>query len=162
MVRALALVLLLATSASAQGLAVRTRVNDWLRDVALPRIQSRQTTYAANHDGRFWQGLWTHGDGSTPSYAQDTDTTTVPADRLDDAPALGVGETPRSWRQQDSGASGLSWPCRIRIDVYDGPSGTGYVVTASIIYQGNIYAISRGFGPEDRDTPWHQVVEDTP
>jgi hypothetical protein len=108
-------------------------------------IQSREDTYAAAHNGRYWQGIRTHSitpaDGNT---ALPDIGTTCPTDQL-----------------------GVPWPVAIRntaiemalqIDVYDGPLGVGYQATVYVTVLGNTYFRTQQVGPETwRQRGWAQV-----
>jgi hypothetical protein len=53
----------------------------------------------------------------------------------------------------DFGLTDISVRGQYRIDVYDGPKGKGYVLSASIAYGTDVYTMSRNVGPETwRDT----------
>lgn len=87
--------------------------------------------------------------------------TTVPVDgvaalpdKLDVAPTDGVtGDL--FWQATDLQA----FPANIRVDVYDGPSGLGYVIVLEAKFNGELWQRSINFGPERyRDTDWLRVV----
>lgn len=113
-------------------------------------IQERQVVYAANHGGRYFQGLITH--------------TVTPADGVDVAPdCLLVTPTDQPERWIDFGLELPAIPFSIQLDVYDGPLGKGYVVTVQVKYQGVLYERAAQYGPEThRAFSWREVtgVED--
>lgn len=108
-------------------------------------ITSRQTTYAAAHNGRYWQGLITH--------------IIHPSDGSEILPTVGTAtptDQPTVWP-----ASLLSTaiPMSLQIDVYDGSSGLGYTVTLRVQVLGKLYQRVANVGPETyRAQPWSEVV----
>lgn len=109
-------------------------------------FQNKQTTYAANHGGRFWQGLRTHtvnpsdGDTALPNIG-----TTCPTDQQGDPWPVAIRNTPLEMSLQS--------------DVYDGPLGTGYVATVYITLAGNTWTRAAQVGPETwRAYGWRQLT----
>ena len=125
---------------------IRQAVDDRLATI-WPAIQSRQATYAAAHNGRYWQGLRT--------------ASVIPADGATATPTIGT--------RCPSDQPGQPWPLAIRqtamemavqIDVYDGPRGTGYVATLYVRINGNTWERAAQVGPESyRAHPWRQREE---
>lgn len=129
-----------AGEAGAAGKAtdVRETVNGILADL-WPRIQAKQAAYYANH-GHYWQGLWTHN-------VAPADGVTVAPNNLDASPT----DQPISWRKfkADYRLTMLAkLPMAIRMDVYDGPRGKGYVATCRVGYNGKVYERAAQVGPE--------------
>ena len=53
-----------------------------------------------------------------------------------------------------------TWPCALRVDVYDGPVGQGYTLSASFEHDGEQWAKSISVGAEDwRSNDWQLVTE---
>lgn len=109
-------------------------------------IQSREDTYAAAHNGRYWQGLKTHS--------------VNPADGATALPNIGL--------VCPTDQLGQPWPLAIRntaiemaivIDVYDGPFGVGYQATVYVTVLGNTYFRTAQVGPETwRQAGWAQLA----
>jgi hypothetical protein len=110
-----------------------------------PAIQTRQATYAANHNGRYWQGLRTHSvnpaEGNTvlPNIG-----TTCPTDQPGEPWPLSIRQTPIEMAAV--------------IDVYDGPLGVGYQANVFVAVLGNVYTRTAQVGPETwRTQGWRQL-----
>jgi streptogramin lyase len=130
---------------------VRTKVDDWLA-LKWPTVKSRQQTYFDNH-GRYWQGLITHS--SVPVFTTNSDGDAIPDD-LSFKPTDGL----LSWEDIFPDWEGALLPCAIKIDVYDGPQGMGYVGVVFVRYNGTVYSRSQNVGPESsRTKAWHIVEE---
>ena len=109
-------------------------------------IQTRQDTYAANHGGRYWQGLRSHS--------------VTPAEGNTALPNIGLA--------CPSDQLGEPWPAGIRttaiemaiqINCYRGPLGDGYEAQVYVRVLGNLYTRTAQVGPETyRTRPWAQVV----
>lgn len=132
---------------------VRTKIDDWLT----PRwdnLVSRQETFFAAR-GKYFQGLWTHSGEVEQTDALNGDTV---ADRLTAHPTDQV----QHWQDFIGNAfDALPLPARLRIDVYNGPQGWGWVATLRVLYNGNIYERSRNVGPETwRTQAWHLFTQD--
>lgn len=82
-----------------------------------------------------------------------TDGVAVAPDKLDVAPTDGVtGDV--FWQATDLQA----FPANMRVDVYDGPSGLGYVIVLEAKFNGELWQRSINFGPEDyREQPWAKM-----
>jgi hypothetical protein len=119
---------------------VRNKIDNWLT----PRwanLVNKQETYKANH-GHYFQGLWTHHNEIEQTDLLDGD---VPPDRIEDSPT----DTPHNWRELIQNAfDALPFPARLRIDVYEAPTGVGWFAVLHVRYQGTIYARAKGVGPE--------------
>ena len=131
---------------------VKGRVTNWLETAVWPLILTRQETYISTHSG-YWQGLRTHlvePDHQAGGYA-DTEATEeavkphdVDQTWLDILPEISIG----------------ALPAVFKIDVYDGPSGKGFVGTVYMRYNGTLYSRSQNHGPETfRTDSWHEVNE---
>lgn len=116
---------------------IRQKADDALAPLWVS-IRNRQGVYAANHGGRYWQGLRTHA--------------VCPADGNDVAPdrlAVKPSDIDLDWTQ-----TGLTMPAvlcfTIRVDAYDGPFGRGFTGTAEVTINGNVWERTANDGPE----PW--------
>lgn len=109
-------------------------------------IQTKQNSYAASHNGRFWQGLRTHAIN--------------PADGLTVLPDIGV-RCPTDQLGQPWPNAVLTLPIEmaIQVDCYDGPLGTGYQATIWIVILANVWTRTTQVGPETwRTSGWAQIV----
>jgi hypothetical protein len=112
-------------------------------DVFIPRLDAFQAAYYSSND-QYFQALTSHS--TVPSGVEPADITTHPTDQdavlatLWDYTGLPVA---------------LNWS--LRIDVYDGPDGAGYVLTVSTNVAGDTWITSVNHGPDTwRDTPWYK------
>jgi hypothetical protein len=113
----------------------------------LIRISQFQTAYYDQH-GRFAQVLPLFANAPSEGIAA------LP-DRLTDIPTSGV-------RGSDLWAfvNLAAFPANIRIDVYDGPQGKGFVVTLEARFNNQLYTTSINSGPEGyRANGWVVVSE---
>lgn len=89
------------------------------------------------------------------------------------APTEGIALYPdKLLAAPDDGVSGntlwqqlglLSFPADIRVDVYDGPNGKGYIVTFEARFNGQLWQRAFNSGPEKyRDANWQVVTEAGP
>lgn len=108
------------------------------RDTYGPRIVAKQEAYAANHNGRYWQGI------ITPNIPPD-DGASVPADWTKKPT-----DQATRWIDvfKDADALPDNIPCQISVDVYDGPVGMGWTVTLRGTKSGNLYEKAWNVGPE--------------
>lgn len=108
-------------------------------------IQARQDNYAANHNGRYWQGLYSHS--------------ITPADGLEVVPTIGLTcPTDQQGEPYPLAIRTALLPMALRIDVYDGPEGTGYVATVYVTVQGVTYTRAAQVGPETwRQYGWRRA-----
>lgn len=121
------------------------------RLVALwPAVVAKQDAYAANHGGRFWQGLVTHGvNPSEGNTALPTIGTLCPSDQLGEPWPVAVRNT--------------AIEMAVRCDCYDGSQGTGYAVTVWVAVLGTVYSRTQQAGPETwRTEAWHIEVAGPP
>ena len=89
--------------------------------------------------------------------------TTPPADGQLVAPdRLNAGPTDQAEKLADfwqDAKLAPALPYSFRVDVYDGPQGPGYVVTASAILSGQLWERAINTGPETyREQPWTLVL----
>lgn len=124
---------------------VRTQVDDWLT-ARWPNFTAKQDAYFAANS-KYWQGIrWTTL-AATPSEGADGSTTLTlkPTDQAENWVDFGLGSLTTA-------------PCSFQVDVYDGPTGKGYVATVEVLYGGTLYSRSRNVGPETyRTVAWHVV-----
>jgi len=132
---------------------VRTKIDDWLL-LRWATLVSRQDTFFTNR-GKYFQGRWTHTVEVTQTDALTGDTI---SNNLTDHPT----DQAQHWQDFIGNAfNALPLPCRLRIDVYNGPLGWGWVATLQVRYNGNVYERSGNVGPETwRTEAWHAVVTD--
>ena len=117
-------------------------------------IVARQENFRANR-GRYWQGLPTHF--VCPAHANNTDGSKV-GDRLDEGP----GDQFSTWLNVFPEWLSELLPACVRIDVYDGPQGQGWVLTVEATHNGTTYRRSQNVGPEaHRTQEWHAVPPNT-
>jgi hypothetical protein len=112
-----------------------------------PTVISRQNAYLAAH-GHYWQGIESHGTLPDDGVSKAPDLTKKPTDQLD------------RWLDFFSGYSlPATWPISVRIDVYDGPQGKGWVVVLRFTKNGQTWQRSWNFGPETfREQAWTDVT----
>lgn len=135
---------------------VRTKVDDWLTP-KWANLQTKQEQFKTAH-GHYFQGLWTHA-------AEVTETDALEDGPLPDNLADKPTDQPHDWRDFIGAAlDAVPFPCRLRIDVYDGPQGDGWCATLQVKYSGNVYERSAQVGPEDwRQHNWQKLdVTETP
>lgn len=113
-----------------------------------PQILSRQDTYAANHGGRYWQGLASH--------------TLEPADGTETAPDC-LTKKPHYQAEDWSalGALPATWPMVMWFDQYKTPAGTyGFVGHVCVKLGTQVWQRSRnGRGPETwRTQAWQRIL----
>lgn len=123
---------------------IRAKVDAIVNDLADAASAFQSVKLAAR--GRYWQGLSSHA--------------APPADGAASAPdraRAAQGET-ENWSD-----AGLPLPplmeCAARIDVYDGPSGRGYVIAGELLLAGVRYLRRIHTGPEAwREHDWVPVA----
>lgn len=115
-------------------------------------IVARQENFRANR-GRYWQGLATHS--ACPAHASNSDGSKV-GDRLNEGP----GDQFSTWLNVFPEWLSELLPACVRVDVYDGPEGQGWVLTVEAMHNGTLYRRSQNVGPESHRTKaWHTVQE---
>lgn len=131
---------------------VRQRVDDWLTPARWQTLVDRQETFFTNR-GKYFQGRWTHTVQITQTDALTGDATPT---ALTDHPTDQV----QHWQDFIGNAfDALPFPARLRIDVYKGPLGWGWVAALQVLYNSNVYERSRNVGAETwRTEGWHQVT----
>ncbi len=112
---------------------IRTEIDEWLQPLLVGAWW--------NQSGRdeYWQGLESH---ATPPNHIDTVTILEP-DQLATAPT----DQAESWHDAEFVETPVSkWPCSMRVDVYNGPQGVGFVLILSFTFNGvlNVRAINEG------------------
>lgn len=110
-------------------------------------IQAAQTTYAASHGGRFFQGKRL--------------LSATPADGVDTPPDQATSH-PHYQSETWVDFLGVSLPANLAasvwVDQYNGPLGRGYTATAEGTLGGNTWQRVVQSGPETwRAAPWTQV-----
>lgn len=120
-----------------------------------PTIVARQENFRANR-GTYWQGLATHT--SCPSHSNSTDDSKL-GDRLNETPS----DQFATWLNVFPEWVTELLPACVKVDVYDGPQGQGWVLTVEAIHNGTLWRRSQNVGPESHRTQgWHQVQEPQP
>ena len=130
---------------------VKDRIDNWLA----PRwswLVGKQDDYFVSH-GRYFQGLWTH----TAEVEQDeVDVLDEVPNNLDSKPT----DQTHTWRDAVGNAfDALPFPCRLRLDVYEGPQGHGWIAILEVLYQGEVYVRSKQVGPETHHTHDWRLVQ---
>ena len=129
---------------------VRTAVDAWLT-AKLPDLTAAQNAYFATH-GRYWQGLLSHI--SAPAHTDSHDGEAAP-DRMASKPT----DQAESWSDVLPGWATVRFPGRLQVDVYDGPSGKGWVYIADVMHNGTRFRRIVNVGPETfRTQGWYQVI----
>lgn len=108
-------------------------------------IKNREATYLANN-GKYWQGKWSHSG--------------IPAEGNDVAPDRTATDRPTDIVEKwtDIFTVPATMPCSVKVDVYNGPLGIGFVGTVQVSILGDVWERSQTFGPEDWKTQgWHKV-----
>jgi hypothetical protein len=118
---------------------------DNIIDQHLPRVATYQAAYLLGH-GRYFQGLWSHA--ATPDEASNN-----PPDQLTGRPTDQLEDFGAMWSQVAIGQGRI--PMRLRVDVYSGPAGQGYVMTFETSRAGVAYQRVVNVGPESwRNANW--------
>ena len=114
-------------------------------DEIITDIHNKQEAYFLTH-GRYWQGLPTHS--IPPKDGVETKVTrnkVKPNDQTED------------W--DDFGFNVANLPFNMRVDIYESEKGFGYTITVVSDIDSKLYARSTGFGPEETDKEWAELVE---
>lgn len=130
---------------------VRNKINDWLN----PRwatLVTKQDDYFSTY-ARYFQGIWSHSSDLEQTDLLDGDTL---ADNLGGLPSDQVHD----WRDYlGNTLDTLKFPCRLRIDVYEGPQGHGWQAVLQVLYKGDLYSRTQQVGPEtSRTKSWGKVI----
>jgi hypothetical protein len=128
---------------------VRTTVDARLADLWMNQIQPRQDAHFLR-TGKYWQGLVTTQTALIPNNPDDASAVREVAPETDTHPT----DQAETWT--DAGiVLGSTLPMAIRVDVYDGPLGKGYVGVVYARWDTTIYVRSHNSGPETwRTDPW--------
>lgn len=138
--------------ASAQTATPDFKNIDTVIDAYLPKLQAYEINYLDAKGHGYLQALWSH---SAP-----------PADGALVAPDLLISKpTDQAESFFDLWSAVIitdgKVPVRLRIDVYDGPSGKGYVIVVESIIAGSTYTRSINTGSEKwREQDWIEVKPD--
>jgi hypothetical protein len=142
----LTILLVSATWSQAETLVqLRNRVNTKLTNT-VPLLVARQNTYFAAHTNYF-QGLITFS--SIPAH-----TTTATADSLADRLTFHPTDQAETWSSLFPEFDIELFAAAAKIDVYDGPSGKGWVLSVFVKHNGIIYQRQKWWGPENNDFDW--------
>jgi hypothetical protein len=118
-----------------------------------PSIVAKQENFRTNR-GTYWQGLPTHL--SCPAHTNGTDGSSI-GDNLDANPTDQLS----SWLNQFPDWVSELLPACLRVDVYDGPSGKGWTLTAEATHDGRLFRRIVNVGPEShREIPWTEIIPD--
>jgi hypothetical protein len=131
---------------------VRTKIDDWLTPRWATLVDRQDTFFTAR--GKYFQGKWTHS-----AEVQQTDA--LNGDTIPNALTGSPTDQPQHWRDFIGTAfDALPLPARLRIDVYNGPLGQGWVATLQVRYDGKVYERSRNVGPETwRTEAWRLLSQ---
>lgn len=107
-------------------------------------IQAHQDAYAKKHDGKFFQGLRSHS--------------VTPADGAEQRPDIGTRAPADQPEPYPAVIRNAMLPFALQVDVYDGPSGTGYTTTAMVVVEGQEWQRVDNEGAEEyRARDWAPV-----
>jgi hypothetical protein len=142
-------------SAAQSADEIQKYINAWLTEYQ-PQIEAVQTQYLKD-TGVYWQGLATHSELAKPAYSE-SDKTQPITDKEFAADCLQCKPTDRlsepSWNDLFPNVVD-KLPAELSIDVYEGPSGQGYVINLSYCVEQVCYRKSAQVGPEVwRLTDW--------
>jgi len=119
----------------------KKKVEDLMVDV-LTQMRDRQHIHRAMK-GKHWQGARTHK--TTP---KEQGAAPNPSAKI---------EGQESWAEFGVNLP-QSLPASLQVDVYDGPLGSGYTVTADVVIEGKTWRRVANVGPESyRTMDWHIV-----
>lgn len=113
--------------------------------VAVSSSSARQSQYLASN-GRYFQGIRTRDSIPAGGATSAPDLSKKPTDQAHDWTDFGIQLNP-------------VLPIALQIDIYDGPSGQGYVVKGFIVETGVTYCRSVNVGPETwRTHDWTECI----
>jgi len=138
--------------ASAQTATPDFKSIDTVIDAYLPKFQSYEINYLDAKGRGYMQALWSHS-------APPADGALIAPDLLTSKPTDQAESFLDLWGAViiDQGKV----PVRLRIDVYDGPDGRGYVIVVETIMAGRTYTRSINTGGEAwREQDWIEVKVD--
>lgn len=121
-------------------------------EAVLPKLDLLEVEYMA-WNGKYYQALESHS--ATPDADVKADINRLTAKPTDQAESLAY-----FWADASKVLpTQMAWS--FRIDTYDGPSGLGYVLTATTLIKGVAWerSLNRG-GEKWRDADWYQVLPD--
>jgi hypothetical protein len=128
----------------------RNKVNVWFGN-RWQAIVDRQLAYMATH-GNFWQGLYTHTFDLLYTTNVDAE---APGDNLTSHPT----DQAETWVDIVPEWAGLALPARFVCDVYEGPLGEGFSLTAYMFHNGALNVKAQQYGPETwRAYDWQVVL----
>ena len=130
---------------------LRTRVDDFIAN-RLPLIVARQENFRTNR-GRYWQGLLTHT--VVPAHTNSADGDSI-ADGLVQTPTDSLD----NWAAVFPEWTADSIPCALRVDIYDGPSGKGWVLFIFVRFNGQLYRRGLNVGPESSRSHGWTVIDE--
>lgn len=146
--RILFAIFLFELSVTASDLAsLQLRVDTWITN-NITAITSSQTSFRAANP-HYFQGRLTHT--SIPSHTDAADGD-APADKL----AVHPGDQAESWLDVMPFLDGQAMPAALRIDIYKGQQGQGWVLIAFIKHNGVTYnrSIATGLEADMRNAGW--------
>jgi hypothetical protein len=132
-------------------LEVKDKVDNWLSS-RWPTVVAREATYASNHGGQYWQGLWTNV--NLPSHDDGADDGDEIPDNLVSHPT----DQSETWLDLFPELENVPVPAALWIDVYNGPIGRGYIANVALKYLGVIYHRAQNVGPETWHTTGWRVI----
>lgn len=126
---------------------------DAIISTGLTFLSSRQENYRGLKN-QYWQGLTTHT--TPPAHETSGLNPTVP-DRFDTHPT----DQFEDWIATVPEWQFTALPCSFQVNVYDGPSGKGWVVIAAFTWNGVRWERHINIGPElHNERAWFEVQED--
>src|SRR3989304_5055575 len=126
---------------------------DMVIDAYLPKLQAYEINYLDAKGRGYMQALWSHS-------APPADGALVAPDLLASKPTDQAESLADLWSAVVIASGEI--PVRLRIDVYDGPDGKGYVIIVECIVAARTYTRSINTGGEKwREQAWIEVKPDT-
>lgn len=124
-------------------MAVPPTADDRLSELAAA-LAGRQAAYRAAR-GRYWQGAPTHALPPADGAKVAPDRAARPSDQAEDWDRFGVPLP-------------AALEVGLRVDVYDGPAGQGYVAVAEVLVTGRLWRRAQNVGPEGwRSSGWVEL-----
>lgn len=150
----LVLLIIIISPTDAQTTAPDFKDIDTVIDAYLPKVQGYELNYLDTKGRGYMQALWSHS-------APPADGALVAPDLLDSQPTDQAETFDDLWNAVVVADGKI--PMRLRIDVYDGPSGRGYVVTVECVVAARTYTRAVNVGNEKwRDVNWTEVKPEIP
>src|SRR3990172_1113693 len=126
---------------------------DMVIDAYLPKLQAYEINYLDAKGRGYMQALWSHS-------APPADGALVAPDLLASKPTDQAESLADLWSAVVIASGEI--PVRLRIDVYDGPDGKGYVIIVECIVSARTYTRSINTGGEKwREQAWIEVKPET-